>query len=150
MELIKKTLLTVLFWGSYVGLTFGNSGFTIAFSTFSFSVNDGYVLKSDTYLDEGRLEFVKTGKVGALSTVESRLVVATLDSCGELCLENYQGDNVWKVIRECSIGDMKVRELEMNLNGFESAAGVIFIQKKSLFLSNDKELFNYWYKQVCE
>ena len=150
MVLTKRILLVLILFVSFTFKANSYNSFEIEFSGFNFFVSEGYVLKSGLYFNDNRLEFVKGGSVGGISTIASRIVVASNQSCGELCQNDFTHNELWSVKKECSRGSLKARDLEMNLNGFKARAGVIFTKDNSLFIYDNSDLFNYWFKEICQ
>lgn len=114
-----------------------------------FPLSGGYKIHSDLFLEQGRLVLDKIKGIGIGSTTESSIVITSKNKCGEICNENFKGNEFLKVVAECSYGGFTSRSLMMSLNGINTLTGVIFVGNKSLGITNNEMLFNQWSNMIC-
>lgn len=114
-----------------------------------FPLSGGYKIKSDLFIEQGRLVLDKIKGTGLGSTIESSIVITSKEKCGEICNDNFKGNEFLKVLTECSYGDFTSRSLMMSFDGINTLTGVIFIGNKSLGITNNEMLFNQWSNKVC-
>lgn len=144
--LICYTFLHISFLSIAQNVEIGNY---IKFGGIDFPLSVGYKVNSDLFLEQERLVLDKVKGIGLSSTIESSIVITSKDNCGEICNKNFNSNEFLKVLEECSHGDFTSRSLVMSLDGIDTLTGVIFIENKSIGITNNENLFNQWSNMVC-